>query len=225
MYAVTPSTPYDLDCVTFLDKLAAWYSENPSLTDKKWRRDLDPFRSVITEILLIRTRREAVERIYDGFFSRYKSPEDLLNAPEEELERAVYGLGLRKRVPLLKKAAAYLKEHGIRSPEDIDGLPGAGEYVKSILKLKLFGTGGAAVDRNGARVLFRYFYGYVPDVEKPEKRGEIREIREKCLDLYGDKLTLAYALMDLGYYVCKPRRPECGKCPLKESCKYARGTP
>ena len=213
------------ECVKFVNGITAWYSENSYILDKKWRRDKDVFRSVITEILLIRTRREAVEGIYDEFFSRFKSAEDILNASDEELERAVYGLGMRKRVLLLKKAAEYLKERGIKSPEDIDGLPGAGEYVRSILRLKLFGTGSTAVDRNGARVLFRYFCGYVPDVEKPEKRGEIREIREKCLDLYGDKLTLSYALMDLGYYVCKPRKPECGKCPLKDTCKYAKGTP
>lgn len=214
-----------IECSDLAEKIILWHKNNGDILNKKWRQDRDIFRSVITELLLIRTRREAVERIYDEFFSRFKSPEDVLKATDKQLEEAVYSLGMRKRVPLIKRAAAYLKEHGIRSPEDIDGLPGAGEYVKSILKLKLFGTGGVAVDRNGARVLFRYFYGYVPDVEKPEKRGEIREIREKCLDLYGDKLTLSYALMDLGYYVCKPRKPECWKCPLKESCKYARGNP
>lgn len=213
----------DSHCIIFLDKIIAWYSENSHILDKKWRLDRDPFRSVVTEILLIRTRRDAVEEIYDRFFSRFRSAEDILNAPDEELEKAVYSLGMKKRVLLLKKASAYLKEHGIRSPEDIDGLPGAGEYVKNILKLKLFGTGSTAIDRNGARVIFRYFYGYVPDAEKPEKRKEIREIREKCLDRYGNKLILSYALMDLGYYICKPKKPECGNCPLKESCKYAKG--
>lgn len=216
---------HEQKCAVLIGSLLEWFSKNSSMLNRKWRKDTDIFRSVMTELLLIRTRREVVERIYDRFFSRFKSAEDILNVSDEELEKAIYSLGMRKRALLLKKAAAYLKERGIKSPEDIDGLPGAGEYVKNILKLKLFGTGSVAVDRNGARVLFRYFYGYVPNVEKPEKRKEIREIREKCLDPYGDKLTLSYALMDLGYYVCRPGRPECGKCPLKESCKYAKGTP
>jgi len=213
------------ECPVFGKKLLEWYLNNSPLLDRKWRHDRDPFRIVITEILLIRTRREAVERIYDEFFSRFKSSDDILNATEEELRKAIYTLGMRKRTELLRKAAEYLKLHGIRSPSDIEELPGAGEYVKNILKLRLFNAGSVAVDRNGARVLFRYFYGYVPEVEKPEKRKEIAEIKEKCLDLYEDRLTLSYALMDLGYYVCKPRKPECGGCPLKDTCKYAKDTP
>ncbi|MCG2865250.1 MAG: hypothetical protein L7H04_05220 [Vulcanisaeta sp.] len=215
---------YESKCTVLINGLLKWYSENSSLLNRKWRKDTDIFRSVMTELLLIRTRREAVENIYDVFFSKFRSPEDILRASKEDLEKAVYSLGMRKRVLLLKRAAAYLKEHEIRSPEDIDGLPGAGEYVKSILKLKLFNKGNTAVDRNGARVLFRYFYGYVPDVEKLEKCKEVERIRKECLDFYDDKLTLSYALMDLGYYVCKPRKPECNKCPLKDTCKYARGT-
>lgn len=213
------------ECREFIEKTSKWYQDNLSILERKWRSDRDIFRSVMTEILLIRTRREAVERIYDDFFSRFRSPDDILNATDEELIRAVYALGLRKRVVLLRRAAEYLKTRGIKSPDDIDGLPGAGEYVKSILKLKLFNVGSVAIDRNGARVLFRYFYGRLPDSEKPEKRREIREIREKCLNAHGDKLALSYVLMDLGYYVCKPRKPECEKCPLKYRCKYARGTP
>ncbi|MGC9107358.1 MAG: endonuclease III domain-containing protein [Infirmifilum sp.] len=213
------------ECMKFLENINEWYLNNLTLLARKWRLDRDPFRSVMIEILLIRTRREAVEKIYDNFFSRFKSPDDILNATDEELKEAIYTLGMRKRIVLLKKAAEYLKARGIKSPSDIEELPGAGEYVKNILKLKLFNTGSVAVDRNGARVLFRYFYGYVPEVEKLEKRREIRELREKCLDLCEDRLTLSYALMDLGYYICKPRKPECGRCPLKDACRYARGTP
>ena len=66
------------------------------------------------------------------------------------------------------------------------------------------------------RVLSRYF-GIEEDVRSSSTRRQIQELADLCLDRErpGDHNQ---AVMELGALICRPRRPECSRCPLAAGC-------
>jgi len=206
------------------ERLLEWWESGGRGTKYPWRTDRDLYRSVVTEVLLTRTRRETVNRIYRSFFSRFPDPETLTEADESEIAEFVFPLGLRKRVEMLKRLARELSVRTPKRPEDLTSLPGVGKYSSEILSLKLFGTGNVPADRNVGRVVFRVISGRDPPVEKPENE----ELVSEFLYELGRRLTpeirlkLAYALVDLGHEICRPCNPRCSECPIGTLCAYRR---
>jgi len=201
-----------------------WWESKDRVTIYPWRSDSNVYRSIVTEVLLTRTRRDAVAEIYKAFFSAFPDPKSLSSASYDEILKVIKPLGLRKRVHYLKVLGKILSDSPPKTPADLGRLPGIGEYARGILSLKLFGEGGIPADRNIARVLWRFVRGEDPQQEKPEKDSWIKSVLkslEGSLDPQ-ERLKITYALMDLGYEICKPRRPLCYECPLKKKCRYVR---
>ncbi|MEM4438550.1 MAG: hypothetical protein QW680_07940 [Pyrobaculum sp.] len=204
------------NCREFLDAILGWEGGRRF----PWRGETDPYRIVVTEVLLIRTRRDAVARVYDRFFERFPTPCDLARADVAEILSVVGSLGLAKRAVYLKSLGEVLCREGV-TPESLRKAKGVGPYVRSVLLLRLYGEGAVAVDRNGGRLLFRYLAGRDPG-DKPELHPLVTEFVERCLNKLDARarLRVTYALMDLGFEVCRARGPGCDVCPLKTSCRY-----
>ncbi|WP_083864437.1 hypothetical protein [Natrinema pallidum] len=69
-----------------------------------WRNTTDPWRVYVSEILLQRTRADAVSEVYDDFFDRFPEPAAIRKASEEEIRDSVSSLGFvnhRTRHPSL----------------------------------------------------------------------------------------------------------------------------
>jgi len=64
--------------------LLSWWPENGN--DYKFRRTSDPYRILISEIMLQKTRARQVDSIYDEFFERYPDPQSLAAAQDDEVE-------------------------------------------------------------------------------------------------------------------------------------------
>lgn len=206
----------------FIERLLNWWRNEDRWKRYPWRTETDLYKSIVAEVLLIRTRRDVVTRVYPEFILRFPTPERLAEAGEDEIADVIVSLGLRKRAKMLKRLARELTESPPSGPEDIGKIYGVGEYLRSILSLKLFNQGSLPVDRNVARVLWRVFRGMNPSREKPELDKEMRLLAKKlgaCLPP-DQRLELAYALMDLSLEICQPRKPICEICPVKSLCHY-----
>ncbi|MEM2169959.1 MAG: hypothetical protein QW186_09200 [Candidatus Bathyarchaeia archaeon] len=206
----------------FIKRLLTWWRNEDRWNRYPWRTETDFYRSIVAEVLLIRTRRDVVTRVYPEFILRFPTPERLAEASEDEIADVIAPLGLRKRAKMLKRLAKELTEKLPSGPEDIEKIYGVGEYLRLILSLKLFNQGSLPVDRNVARVLWRVFRGINPSRGKPELDKEIRLLAQKlgaCLPP-DQRLELAYALMDFSLEICQPRKPICENCPVKSLCHY-----
>jgi len=199
------------------DQLQAALLEHYDRTARElpWRRDTDPYRVLVSEIMLQQTRVETVKEYYERWLVRFPRLDDLANAEEEEVLKAWEGLGYYRRARNLHRTAMIVREeHGGVLPSDRMGLralPGVGEYTSGAVSSIAFGLCVPAVDGNVRRVLARLF-----DVAEPGPAW----LRDRAGELVDEARPGDWnqALMELGATVCTPRTPTCHVCPLSPWC-------
>lgn len=179
-----------------------------------WRSARDPYAGLVAEVLLQRTRADAVPAVYEEFMRRFPNPAHLARASEEEIARVMYPLGLRWRVPLLSALGKRLVELG-RIPRDYEqlrALPGVGPYTAAAW-LSFHGRGrGVLIDSNVVRWICRLLAREDCNAETRRRRW-LREFTERVTPHRAVK-AFNYALLDFTMNVCVPGRPRCEVCPL-----------
>ncbi|MFH1703757.1 MAG: DNA glycosylase [Nitrospirota bacterium] len=186
-----------------------------------WRHDPSPYKIMIAEFMLQRTKAEQVEPVYKNFLKRYPDIFKLARAKESKVSCFTNNLGLHKRGKNFIMAAKYIIEHykgkfpGERAV--LLKIPGIGDYVAGAILTVCFKKPEYVIDANIARFINRY-YGL-------NLKGEIRrkkEIIEKAKRLfnYSDTRNLLFAVLDFAALICTARRPEHEQCPLSKSCHY-----
>src|ERR1051326_4123587 len=113
----------------FRNALAGWYRVRRR--DLPWRRDVDPYRVWISEIMLQQTRVAAVIPYYQRFFQRFPTVLHLARARESSVLAAWSGLGYYRRARMLHRAAIEIARVGEfpRTLEGLRALPGIGAYT------------------------------------------------------------------------------------------------
>lgn len=185
-----------------------------------WRRFRTPYRVFLAEFLLIRTHTKAVADIFEDVVARYPDLNSLASADERELAAVLRTLGLKKRVPLLQKAARYLVEqHGGRIPEKVEDLievPGLGIYTAVAIAAFAYDSPEVPADVNILRFLSRLTG--LP-MEHPTKGSkELRALLPLLSrDIGGPEPE---SLLDFSRTICRPRSPKCSECLLNGECVY-----
>lgn len=204
-----PLGPSDIDGLR--SALLAHYDR--AARDLPWRRDRDPYRVLVSEIMLQQTRVETVLGYYDPWLERFPTAEALAEAEEDEVMKAWEGLGYYRRARNLHRAARAVRErdHFPSSVRGLRELPGVGEYTAGAVASIAFGVVTPAVDGNVRRVLSRLH-------DEPDPKPAW--LRERATALVHPERPGDWnqALMELGATVCTPRNPSCSECPLEEWC-------
>jgi A/G-specific adenine glycosylase len=181
-----------------------------------WRGERDPYRVLVSEVMLQQTRVETVRRFYGTWLERFPDVDALAAAGQDEVLKAWEGLGYYRRARNLQGAAQLVRERlGGAFPTDADGLralPGVGEYTAGAVASIAFGKVAAAVDGNVRRVLSRLFDVALPGAAWLRETAAALVDRERPGDWN-------QALMDLGATVCTPRAPGCDRCPVAAWCR------
>src|SRR5580698_3427040 len=142
----------------FQERLLSWFDLHKR--DLPWRKDRDPYRIWLSEIMLQQTRVGAVTGHYERFLRRFPSIEKLASAREATVLAAWSGLGYYRRARMLHAAAKkVVKAHRGKLPgkaEDLLALPGIGRYTASAIASIAFAEPVAVVDGNVERVLQRF---------------------------------------------------------------------
>ncbi len=186
-----------------------------------WRRLRTPYRVFLAEFLLVRTRTKAVAEIFEDVVARYPDLSSLASANESELLAALETLGLKKRVPLLIKAAKHLAEyHESQIPEKVEDLlkvPGLGLYTSVAIAAFAYDSAEVPADVNIMRFLSRLTG--LP-MEHPTKGSNALRSLLPLLsrDMGGPK---SESLLDFSRTVCGPWRPKCAECPISSNCSYS----
>jgi A/G-specific adenine glycosylase len=150
----------------------------------------------------------------------------LAAAALDDVLRAWAGLGYYARARNLHACARVVsKVHRGTFPqaeEALKQLPGIGDYTAAAIAAIAFARPASPVDGNITRVIARIF---AVEAELPRARPTIESLA-RMLTPAARPGDFAQALMDLGATICKPRRPQCGACPLQPDCAaYASGHP
>lgn len=207
-----------IDIEGFREDLINWFSEEKR--DLPWRKDRDPYKIWVSEIMLQQTRVDTVIPYFNHFIEQFPSIEALSRAEEEKILKAWEGLGYYSRARNLHSAVKEVHEkYGGKVPEDpkeISSLKGVGPYTAGAILSIAYGIPEPAVDGNVMRVLSRILSIW-DDIAKPSSR-KVFEEAVRVLISHDNPSYFNQALMELGAIVCTPTSPSCLLCPVREHC-------
>jgi A/G-specific adenine glycosylase len=204
----------------FRRRLLGWFHRHRRKLP--WRGERDPYRILVSEIMLQQTRVAVVEERYKQFVAQFPTVQKLARAREQTVLAAWSGLGYYRRARNLHAAAKEIAANGgfPATAAALRELPGIGRYTAAAVASIALGEPVAVVDGNVKRVLDRVFAAPLP----PQvKAGEERywELAAGLLDK-SNPGDFNQAMMELGALVCLPGRPLCDQCPVSSLCA-ARG--
>lgn len=208
------------EIVIFRKKILAWFRKYGRTYP--WRQEKDPYRILIAEMMLRRTKADQVVPVYERFLKEFPDIEALAEADPEKLEKILYPLGLKWRVRDFKLMARMLRDkYGSRIPDErkeLVSLPGVGEYVAGAVLSIAYGKNEWIVDSNIVRIFKRYF-----GIETSKEGRRDKHVIE-IARIYAsgkDPGRANMGILDITALICKPRKPVCEKCPLRARCHYA----
>lgn len=211
----------------FSRRLRAWYRRNGR--DLPWRKTRDPYRVLVSELMLQQTQVSRVLGYYERFLDRFPTLGDLARARPRQVREAWEGLGYYARARNLHRLAREVtRTGGVHNeqlpddPEQLRELPGIGEYTAGAVASFAYERRAALVDTNVARVVRRAF---APEADFKTAAGKkaIWEMATRLLPRTGrSSWTHNQALMELGALVCTARIARCANCPVRRECVTGR---
>jgi A/G-specific adenine glycosylase len=187
--------------------------------DLPWRNTDDPYRILVSEIMLQQTRVERVIDKYDLFVSKFPDFPSLAKAPLKEVLNIWQGLGYNRRVLwLVKLAQIVVSQYHGRLPVNIEaltGLPGIGRATAGCMLAFAFHEPSVFIETNIRRVFIHHIFQDREDVHD----REIMPLVETTLDRSNPR-EWYYSLMDYGSMLKKEIEN-----PNKKSAHYTRQSP
>jgi len=184
-----------------------------------WRKHRNPYRILLSELMLQQTQVARVIEKYGQFLRRFPTIESVARAPLRDILEVWQGLGYNRRALALKNLAAMVVdryEGGIPSAiEALKTLPGVGAATAGAVYAFAFNKPAAFVETNIRSVFIHHFFHDRDGV----KDGEILPLVEQTLDAQQPR-EWYYALMDYGVAL-KDQHPN----PSRRSAHYTRQSP
>ncbi|MEK7458585.1 MAG: A/G-specific adenine glycosylase [Patescibacteria group bacterium] len=204
------SKPYGL---TLRDHSLATYFTNA------WHRD--PYRVVISELMLQQTQVDRVLPKFKSFLKKWPTVNDLARAKLSEIMIEWQGLGYNRRARFLHEMAKIvMKDHkGVfpTTEQELLTLPGIGLYTARAMLAFAYGKDVGVVDTNIQRIFARLMLGCEPNDKHAQTKEFVVMIDSAVPKGKGDPWN--QALMDFGALVCTGRSPKCETCVLQHMCK------
>ncbi|MEW6509761.1 MAG: A/G-specific adenine glycosylase [Bacteroidota bacterium] len=185
-----------------------------------WRGISDPYRLLLSEIMLQQTQVSRVLVRYPEFLRRFPTLRALAQSPLRDVVLTWRGMGYNNRAVRLHALARILdgRLNG-RIPDTVEELlrlPGIGRYTACALLSAVYGRRVPVVDVNVRRVLSRLFFRMTA-LNGTVAEPEAWKAAERLLPAR-DVFQWNQALMDLGATVCTARAPGCPSCPVARWC-------
>ena len=203
-------------------KILEWYDNNKR--NLPWRIKLNSKKKhyyvLISEFMLQQTQVKTVLPFFKKFLEKFPNLQTLSAAREQNVLKTWEGLGYYSRARnLLKTSKILFKKYDSQVPCDkkiLKSLPGIGEYTSHALLSIIHNKNFIPIDGNIDRIFSRVFKCDSKSIKLKEKILKYQNLL-KHMSRHGD---FAEGLMELGAIVCRPKNPQCIKCPIKSNCLF-----
>ena len=208
--------------VEFFQQIILAYWDQYGRKDLPWRLTRDPWKILLTEIMLRKTTSEQVR----GFFPILSqwTPKTIVEMDFDELVEQLKPLGLSQiRAGLFKQIASHLwgtDTSQFRSDEYLRSFPGIGRYISNAVRSFAFEEPVPALDTNMIRVIQRVF-GWTSTRSRLREDKRLWEFAETLVPK-DRPAAYNWGILDFGAAVCTARKPKCHECPLNDICLYFR---
>ncbi|MBI4536301.1 MAG: A/G-specific adenine glycosylase [Ignavibacteriae bacterium] len=203
----------------FITTLLIWYTRHGRTLP--WRNITNPYRILVSEIMLQQTQVSRVLVKHPTFLKRFPTMTSLANARRRDVVIAWQGMGYNNRAVRLHQLAGKIADqYRGKIPqtfEELVALPGIGKYTANALLSSVFGKDVPVVDVNVRRLLSRLFWKMRSTAET-RSEGEIWQLATALLPK-GRAYRWNQALMDIGATICTARQPRCTNCPASRFCR------
>ena len=199
-------------------KTFLWFSQNGR--DLPWRHTHDPYKVLVSEVMLQQTGVDRVLPKYVQFIQAYPTVKHLAQAPTADLIKIWHPLGYNRRPLRLKAIAVQIEtDFGGQFPNTFDQLlllKGIGPYTAGAIMCFAYERDIAIIDTNIRRIVHRWFVGSdIPQLKMKDK--DLQDLAQKVLPP-GQGYAWNGALMDFGSAICTSNNPQCPLCPLQSQC-------
>ncbi|WP_068781673.1 endonuclease III [Paenibacillus sp. GM2] len=178
----------------------------------------NPFELTIAVLLSAQCTDATVNKVTADLFQKYKTPEDYVSVPPEELEQDIRRIGLfRSKAKHIQSLCKILiEQYNSKVPSDYNKLvqlPGVGRKTANVVISNAFGVPAIAVDTHVERVSKRLgLAGWNDSVLEVEKKLMKQVPKEEWTVTH-------HRLIFFGRYHCKAQNPACAGCPLLDVCR------
>lgn len=181
-------------------KTVSRYYKTSGRHDLPWRKTTDPYKILVSEVMLQQTQVIRVVPKYKAFLKQFPSTSKLAAASLGDVLRAWQGLGYNRRAKFLKQAAeVVMKEHKGKWPktyEELRALPGVGAYTAGAVMSFAYNAPVPLIETNVRTVYILHFFQDKKDVSDIE----LLPIIERTLDRENSR-EWNWALMDYGAHL------------------------
>ncbi|PTO35792.1 endonuclease III [Enterococcus mundtii] len=178
----------------------------------------NPYELLIAVILSAQATDVSVNKATPALFEAFPTPEDLAQAPLEEIIPKIKTIGLyRNKAKNIKACAQQLIDHfGGQVPqtrEELVSLPGVGRKTANVVLGDAFGVPAIAVDTHVERVTKR--------LRICKLDASVQEVEQTLMKKVPENLWVKthHTLIFFGRYHCTARSPRCEVCPLLDMCQ------
>ncbi len=195
-------------------------AQNPSPTTELNYRT--PFELLISVILSAQATDVGVNKATDKLYPVANSPQAMVDLGVDGLKSYIKTIGLfnSKAENVIKTCRLLLDKHGGEVPqtrEALEALPGVGRKTANVVLNTAFNQPTMAVDTHIFRVSNRTGIAPGKNVLEVEKKLVRLVPREFLMDAH-------HWLILHGRYVCKARKPQCGRCIIEDLCEFKEKT-
>ena len=202
-------------------EILKWGEEN--IRRYPWRNTKDPYRIIVAEVMLHRTRADQVKKMYNKFIEKFPDFRSVVMAGQDRIESELHSLGLLWRSDLLyRMAREVVEKYGGVLPmnkDELMKLPGVGHYIASAVLCSGYNIPEPVLDTNTVRVIGRIFGIEVTDSSRRSEKFE--KIMRNLIDC-GEPKKFFLSIIDFAALVCSANNPKCNACSLCDICCFYR---
>jgi A/G-specific adenine glycosylase len=184
-----------------------YYRENKRVLP--WRNTHDPYRILVSEVMLQQTQVSRVKIKYQSFLKKFPTVQALAKASLADVLKEWQGLGYNRRAIHLKKCAEIIvKEYKGKFPKDIKTLctlPGIGPATAGDLAAFAWDTRAVVIETNIRSVFIHFFFNQVSQRKKIHDK-DILPLIEQTLPKKNIR-EWYYALFDYGTFLKQTSNP------------------
>lgn len=126
-----------------------------------WRKTHDPYRILVSEVMLQQTQVQRVQPYYREFLKQFPTARRLAEAPLSEVLKAWQGLGYNRRAKMLHAAAKEIAKHGMpKTALELEKLPGVGPYTARAVATFAYDADEILIETNIRTVVFHHFFSH-----------------------------------------------------------------
>jgi len=206
-----------------------WQQGRALYRDMPWRQNTDPYRVLVSELMLQQTQVDRVIPKFEQFLQDFPTIQDLAKAPLGDVLTVWSGLGYNRRAKFLHEAAKkVVAEFDGKMPttkEDLTSLPGVGVNTAGAILAYSYNQPFSFIETNVRTVYFHHYFDDQPLVSDKE----LQKLVEETIDQENPR-EWYWALMDYGSYLKKQGAGRLDKsshykkqAPLKGSLREVRG--